>query len=188
MKIELSIEPAKVMIESKTEAPLTPPRSSRTADPVLPLFRLKKILVPVDFSGCSKKALQYAIPFARQFGAELILLHVAQSYPPMPEMGPVDVENLVDAHEQLAALQGTVGNVVPSKTMVRTGSPQGEIIEAAKEFDIDLIVLATHGRRGLEHVLLGSTAEKVVRHAGCPILIVRENEHEFIVNDPAPVE
>jgi universal stress protein A len=49
-------------------------------------------------------------------------------------------------------------------------------------------VLATHGRRGLEHVLLGSTAEKVVRHAGCPILIVRENEHEFIVNDPAPVE
>jgi len=160
---------------------------SGTRDAALPTFRLKKILVPVDFSGCSKKALQYSIALARQFGAELTLLHVVQPYPPMPEMGPIDAESVQDAHEELAAFQRTIGDAANSKTMVRTGAPHVEIIDTAKEEDIDLIVISTHGRTGLEHVLLGSTAEKVVRHAVCPVLTVREHEREFIVQGTAQV-
>ena len=109
------------------------------------------------------------------------LLHVVQPYPPMPEMGPVDVESVQDTQEQLATFQGIIGDVVSSNTMVRTGAAHVEIVAAAKELDIDLIVLSTHGRTGLAHVLLGSTAEKVVRHCGCPVLTVREHEREFVV-------
>jgi len=185
MKIKPSNEPGKVIVELGPREAQLPPLSSGTMEKALPAFQIKKILVPVDFSDCSKKALQYAIPLARQFGAELTLLHVVQPYPPMPEMGPVDVETIQDAHEQLATFRGAVGDVVPSNTIVRTGSAHVEIIDAAKEFDIDLIVLSTHGRTGLEHVLLGSTAEKVVRHAGCPVLVVREHEREFIVQGTA---
>lgn len=165
----------------ETNAPHLSAESPRTSDAGLPVFRLKKILVPVDFSTRSKKALHYAISLARQFGAELTVLHVVQSYPPIPEMGPVDVESVQDAHEELAVFQEAIGQAVASKTVVRTGTAYEEIIKASKELDIDLIVLSTHGRTGLEHVLLGSTAEKVVRHAGCPVLIVREHERDFVV-------
>ncbi|MCX6926594.1 MAG: universal stress protein [Verrucomicrobia bacterium] len=63
---------------------------------------------------------------------------------------------------------------------MRQGDPPFGIVDTAKELGIDLIIISTHGHNGLERVLLGSTAEKVVRHAGCPVLVVRENEHEFI--------
>ena len=181
MKIKPTDEQNKVIAESETNASQLPTQSSHTADAVLPAFRLKKLLVPVDFSACSRKALHYAISLARQFGAELTVLHVVQAYPPMPEMGPVDVESVQDAHEELAVLQETIGHAIASKTMVRTGTAYAEIINAAKELDIDLVVLSTHGRTGLVHVLLGSTAEKVARHAGCPVLIVREHERDFVV-------
>ena len=65
-------------------------------------------------------------------------------------------------------------------TTVRVGRPFHEIVEAAREGNADLIILATHGHTGLKHMLLGSTAENVVRHASCPVLIVREQEHEFV--------
>jgi universal stress protein A len=150
---------------------------------VLPAFKLKKILVPVDFSACSRKALEYAIPLAEQFGAELTLLHVLPSSPPVPELGPVDVVGIDDATQELEALQASVRTAVPSQSVlriVRTGDPQVEIIRVARQRGIDLIVLSTHGRTGLSRVLLGSTAEKVVRHAPCPVLVVRQQEHEFV--------
>ena len=68
---------------------------------------------------------------------------------------------------------------MPFNAVVREGEPHSEIVAAAEELATDLIVLSTHGRTGIAHVFLGSTAEKVVRHAGCPVLIVREREHEF---------
>jgi nucleotide-binding universal stress UspA family protein len=181
MNIEPGNKPGEVAIEPGLKDAIVSPQDSAMIEPMRPAFRLRKILVPVDFSECSSKALQYAIAFARQFGAELVLLHVVHPYPPMPEMGPVDAESMVDAHEQMESFQKTVGSVVPCKTMVRTGSGHGEIIAMAKELGVDLIVISTHGRTGLEHVLLGSTAEKVVRHAGCPVLVVRQHQHEFIV-------
>jgi universal stress protein A len=145
-----------------------------------PVFKLKTILVPVDFSDCSKKALQYAIPFARQFDAELILLHVVPSYPPVPEMAPVDTESIEDAKKDLEAFRMMIGDAARSDIVVRWGEPDAAILMVAKEFGVDLIILSTHGRTGLARVILGSTAEKVVRHARCPVLVVREHQHEFI--------
>jgi universal stress protein A len=158
--------------------------SSKAASAATPRFQLRRILVPLDFSECSQKALQYALPFARQFGAELFLLHVVRPYVTVIEMAPVEMESAEEAQEGLDKLQAMTGTGVASRTLIRTGTPYYEITTAAKEFDIDLIILSTHGRSGLAHVLMGSTTDKVVRHAGCPVLIVREHEHEFIVGGP----
>lgn len=150
---------------------------------VLPVFQLKKILVPVDFSECSRKALQYAIPLARQFGAELTLLYVMEPLVLLPTaeaLPQVMAESAEDAQASLEILRETVGDDLACQTLVRDGSPHLEIVDAAKALDIDLIILSTHGRTGLGHILLGGTAEKVVRRAGCPVLIVREHGHEFI--------
>jgi nucleotide-binding universal stress UspA family protein len=148
--------------------------------PAANVFSLKRILVPLDFSDCSKKALQYAIPFAKQFEAELTLLSVVEPYPAVPEMAPTDFETIADTRRGLEELRETVTNAVQAKTMVRTGAPETEIAYAAADIGADLIIIATHGRKGLTRMVLGSTAEKVVRHAPCPVLIVREKEREFI--------
>ncbi len=151
----------------------------------LSVFQLKKILVPVDFSECASKALQYALPFARQFSATILVTHVIQPYIPIPEMTGVDVE-LIDAqmHEaaerELKVLCKSLPNDVSFEQVLRVGNAHLEIVKAAKELAADLIIVATHGRSGLAHVFLGSTAERVTRHAGCPVLVVRENEREFV--------
>lgn len=151
----------------------------------LPVFQLKRILVPVDFSECASKALEYALPFARQFGATLLVTHVIQPYIPIPEMTGVDVE-LIEAQMREAAERElkVVCKALPadvvSEQVLRIGHPQTEIVRAAKELNADLIIVSTHGRSGLAHVFLGSTAERVIRHAGCPVLVVRENEREFV--------
>jgi nucleotide-binding universal stress UspA family protein len=141
-------------------------------------FSVKKILVPVDFSDCSKKALQYAVPFAKKFGAELELLHVVEPYPPIPEMGPVEMETLQDAKTSLLALCRTISDLKTHGTL-RTGTPANEIVVCARELGIDLIVMSTHGHTGLTRMFLGSTAEKVVRHAPCPVLSLHESEREL---------
>ena len=149
-------------------------------------FELKRILVPIDFSDCSKKALQYAIPFARQFGAELTLLHVVQVNYYAGDFGTVDVallegEMRKNGQLQLDSLAAEMADRdIYSKTEVRTGRTTSEIVNLARETNVDLIILATHGHTGLKHVLLGSVAENVVRHAPCPVLIVRELEHDFV--------
>jgi nucleotide-binding universal stress UspA family protein len=154
------------------------------------LLKLKTILVPTDFSKESKKALRYAIPFARQFNAGIILINVVQPHYVGGEFGVVDFPVIEaglqkDSAEQLAALATkNVRDLVPVKTVVRTGSPVNEIIDAAKALKADLVILSTHGRTGLRHVLLGSVAENVVRHAPCPVLIVRAHEREFVTPQP----
>jgi universal stress protein A len=169
-----------VVVELGPRETQLPPLTATQTTGVLPIFNLKRILVPVDFSPCSKKALQYAIPFAQQFDAELTLLYVLQPNPPMLEMAPVETENVRDATRELEALRGTVPAAIRAGAVVRTGQPHFEIIEVAKQSGSDLIILSTHGRSGFERVLLGSTAEKVIRHAHCPVLVVREHEHEFL--------
>lgn len=159
------------------EAPVA--LTSQDASGAAPAFGLKRILVPVDFSPCSEKALAYAVPFARQFGAELTLLHVVQPYPPIAEMGPVDTDVVQEAKQDLEKLRAQVG-IPPACSLLRVGDPDLEILDAAKTLGIDLIILSTHGRTGLGHLLLGSTTEKVVRHAPCPVLVVREHERDFI--------
>jgi len=151
----------------------------------VPRFTLKKILAPVDFSVCSKKALHYAAPFAKQFGAQLTLIFVLQSYPPTLELA--DIDPTAEAKAELEDLRKSVAHIVPAETVLRRGEPYREIIRAASEFQIDLIILSTHGRSGVARMVLGSTAEKVVRHAGCPVLVVRENEREFVAQDAESV-
>ena len=144
------------------------------------LFNLQHILVPVDFSDCSKKAVQYAVHFAKQFGAELTLLHVAPLYPIVSEMGPFNIEDFQDGRTNLEIVRLTIGDFVPCHTLLRTGTPAIEIAGVARELNMDLIILSTHGHKGLTRVILGSTAEMVMRHAPCPVLVVREKEHDFL--------
>jgi universal stress protein A len=150
-----------------------------------PYVQLKRILVPVDFSEHSEKALKYAARFAEQFGSNVTLLHVIQPmvYPADFGYPPTVVDTLDDVvraqvEERLATLAHVSSPAAQS--LVRVGQPYFEIAAAARELEVDLIIIATHGRTGLKHVLLGSTAERVVRHAPCPVLTVRPREHDFV--------
>ncbi len=145
-----------------------------------PPFRIQKILVPVDFSDCAMKAVHYAVAFAHQFNAELHLLHVAEPLAAVPELGPVSIMPLRESAEALEVLRANVSDTTECHALLRSGSPCTEIVKAAAELEVDLILISTRGHRGVAHMLLGSTAEKVVRYAGCPVLIVRECERDFV--------
>jgi nucleotide-binding universal stress UspA family protein len=150
-------------------------------------LRLRHILVPVDFSDSSRKALQYAEPLARQFQAEIQLVHVAEIVAPPPDLMIVadtealSAENRELGAKRLAGWQQALGSRVRVNSTVRLGNPKHEIIQTAKETNTDLIVMGMHGRSGLARLLTGSTTEHVVRHAPCPVLVVREREHDFLV-------
>jgi universal stress protein A len=149
------------------------------------LLKLKRVLVPVDFSDCSRKALAYAVPFAKQFGAELVIAYVVQPYIPVPEMSAVDTTDMLaqmreSGKSELEKLRLSITADVKIETLLRVGHPAQEIVKAAAEIDADLILLSTHGRTGLGRMFFGSVAEHVTRYAGCPVLTVREREHEFV--------
>jgi universal stress protein A len=149
---------------------------------------LKKILVPIDFSEYSKKALKYAFRFAEQFGASLTLLYVVEPtvYPADFSFGQVGFPNVEDelrkkGEEELhAMIAEMIKDQVPAAAVVKTGLPFVEVTAYAAENDIDLIIVATHGHTGVEHILFGSTAEKIVRKAPCPVLVVRQKEKDFL--------
>ena len=140
----------------------------------------KKVLVPVDFSKTSLDAWTYALEYAAQFGADLMLLHVVEPAPFMADLANVPMALSDREAAQTAALRldeiapEDSTRASPIKKLVRIGRAYQEIIEAAKKERADLIIIATHGYTGLKHTLLGSTAEKVVRHAPCPVLVVRK--------------
>ena len=151
-----------------------------------PLLNIKRILVPSDFSPASGKALDYAFHFARLCNSEVTLLHVLESADgflddPTVLSGP-EKELEKNARENLNALiRASRSRGVPeTQSLIRIGVPTHEIVETAKELDVDLIVIATHGFTGWRHFTIGSTAERVARAAPCPVLVVREKEHEFI--------
>lgn len=156
-------------------------KSVRAATTIKPPFPLKRILVPIDFSDYSKNALKFAVPFAQHFNAELLLLYVIEPiyYPADFGFGQVGMPDMEQDLEETAKreleelVQTHINKRVQSQTMIRTGKPFLEIINTAKEEKIDLIMIATHGHTGVEHLLFGSTAEKVVRKAPCPVLVVR---------------
>jgi universal stress protein A len=151
------------------------------------VLHLKKILVPTDFSETSKKAVQYALRFAEQFGCKTALLYVVE--PATPMIGaPLAVEPFTDkdefsmAEKDLAALaaESHTNGAHSVNSFVRIGHAPNEITKAAKDLDVDLIIIATHGYTSWRHLCIGSTAERVVRTAPCPVLVVREKEHEFV--------
>lgn len=149
-------------------------------------FSLKEILVPVDFTECTDKALSYALPFARQFGASLTLLHVVEpAVGAASEVALVNVCSDKEAQRKLANMKARVEKQVKCQTVLRKGFAATEIIDVASERNCDLIILSTHGRTGLDRLISGSTSEKVVRRAGCPILVVRPHGHDFVGDQPA---
>lgn len=141
---------------------------------------IKKVLVPIDFSDYSKSALKYAVNFSKLFNAEIILIYVVEPviYPPDFSMGQIAMPSLNTEWDERAKdeLDKLAKSEISTsvKTILKTGKPFIEIIETAKEENIDLIIIATHGHTGVEHILFGSTAEKVVRKAPCPVLTLRE--------------
>lgn len=143
---------------------------------------IKKILVPIDFSDYSKSALRYAVSFAKLFNSEMVLIYVVEPiiYPPDFSMGQIAIPSMntewdKTANEQLEKLsKSEIPGNIKVKTLVKTGKPFVEIIETAADENTDLIIIATHGHSGVEHILFGSTAEKVVRKAPCPVLTLRE--------------
>jgi universal stress protein A len=156
------------------ESKAQPDRAAKSAS-----FRAERILVPIDFSDPSRAALRYASSLSQQFGAKLILFYAVEPVATHDfDYHPLMVDSseiMTKAERQLNHIceregvdEGSVAEVV-----VRKGVAHAEIAAAAKELKADLIVIATHGRTGLKHVLLGSTAERVVRHAHCPVLVVR---------------
>ncbi len=144
-------------------------------------FAIHRILVPIDFSEHSKNALRYAVAFAGEMCAELILVYVVEPaiYPADFSFGQVAMPNVeVELRdrgevelEQLA--KSEIKGDLRIKTFVRTGKPFLEISSVATEEKVDLIIIATHGHTGVEHLLFGGTAEKVVRKAPCNVLVVR---------------
>lgn len=143
---------------------------------------IKKILVPVDFSDYSKNALRYAVSFAKLFNAKMYIQYVVEPavYPADFSLGQVaipttDVDMAQRAENELNRLaEEEIGSSVEYEKIIKTGKPFMEIIEAASEIDADLIIIATHGHTGVEHLLFGSTAEKVVRKSPCPVLTLRD--------------
>jgi nucleotide-binding universal stress UspA family protein len=148
-------------------------------------IKLDRILAPTDFSDCSKKALQYAIAFAKQFRSEIQCLHVLEILYEVEEAGIAETQAFQKSRQEASKRQmetfveEAIGQA-PAKGEIKLGSPYREIIQMADDRHVDLIIIGTHGRSGLGHFLLGSTTERVVRHARCPVLVVREREHEFI--------
>ena len=146
------------------------------------MISIRRILVPTDLRDASIPAVRYGADIADKFGAELVLLSVvhdlALAVPdavmPTP-VGAPDLEALIAASKDgMTNLIGELGiGRLNPRTEVRIGAPAAEIVAAAGDLKADLICLGTHGRSGLAHLLLGSVAEKVIRHAPCPVLTVR---------------
>jgi universal stress protein A len=160
---------------------------------IFPPLHLRKLLVPTDFSANSKKALIYAVRLAQRNNSSLILFHAFEP-PGFVRQLPQDYS--YEFHEEtmkqcdtamrrsaetLGMLSEAVkGSNIQIETSQRLGTPYEEIVKFAKEKEMDLIVIATHGYTGLNHFLLGSTAERVVRLAPCPVLVVRQEERDFV--------
>jgi len=146
-----------------------------------PELAIRRMLVPIDFSPPSRAALAFARPLVEKFQAELHLVHVfAADYPlasmaALPLVVPqIEVERRVRSHLQSAAKRETA-IIRRENVHARKGRPFQEICRLARELRVDLIVTATRGRTGLKHLALGSTAERVVRHAPCPVLVVHRH-------------
>jgi nucleotide-binding universal stress UspA family protein len=152
---------------------------------------IRKVLFTTDFSDLANHALPYAIKMAKIYGAELIMLHAVTIYdndPNDPEyhfpyLQKYCEQATINADDRFQICYEKAGDsgVKVRKALVQGISPHAAILEFIEgEDDIGMICMSTHGRSGLKHVLLGSVAENVIRYADCPVLVVKQTEHEFI--------
>jgi universal stress protein A len=185
MKVKPGRSPGRVTVElNRRDEPLIERGLEEARGTGWP-FQLKNILVPTDFSDFSQRALEYAVPLAKKFGAKITLFHAVEpAYYPGNEVMPIELEEMTESMtsegkrmlEQIR--EEDIPSDIDSKELVTLGRAYNEIILAASSEHADIIVIATHGYTGLKHILMGSTAERVVRHATCPVLVVRERKHE----------
>lgn len=149
----------------------------------------KKILCPVDFSEFTDETLAYAVDIAKKYQSELHLLHV------IPNLNYFTPYESFLTPENLVAVEKNIENEinddfdkilnkldVPAKKIIKNGAAFVEIIEYAASESIDLIIMGTHGRSGIKHVLIGSVAEKTIRKATCPVLTVRPKSRQFTIS------
>ena len=142
------------------------------------MMAIERILVPIDFSASSLRALDEAVEFSRPYEAELILLFVVERgyyESPMlvPGSGSILEHQARASEEKLKEISKNLAKAgVRCRTLIETGVAYQAIVESAKKVHADLIVLSSHGRTGLAHVLIGSVAERVVQHATCSVLVV----------------
>lgn len=151
-------------------------------------MRIRSILLPTDFSECGNYALSYAASLARTFGASIICVHVIE--PMVPTVGysgmtePLPIADISDQLEdsaerelpKIAECEECAGLEV--EELIVHGEAASEIVRVAKDRRVDLIVVSSHGRTGWGRILFGSTAEAVVRHASCPVLVVKPSQEE----------
>lgn len=154
------------------------------------MLTLKTILVPTDFSEASEAALEYAKGLAQAFGASIHVVHVTEDLLAHAWSAEVYVASMPNLREEIdKEARDRLATMVTDderarfnvSTAVIAGNPFLEIVRYAKANDIDLIVIGTHGRGPIAHMLLGSVAEKVVRKSPCPVLTVRSAQHEFVM-------
>jgi nucleotide-binding universal stress UspA family protein len=162
---------------------------------MVPRINIESILTPTDFSPTSERALDFAVTLAGQSGASLHLLHVV-AYPVEPDGWPeaylagfagLRQQLRGDAERQIAALAKSISGVKVT-TEVAEGAPARAILEVAKARKCQLIVMGTHGRGGVSHLLLGSVAERVVRTSPCPVLTVSDAAAEATAPAAATAE
>ena len=149
------------------------------------MINIKNILCPVDHSDCSKEALKYAVSFAIKDNSKLYLLHVIdirtfdESINAMTPQIPDDKTLAQLKTKLLDCIPEEIRDDMDVEALVVQGIPFVEIISTAKKNDVDMIVLGSHGRTGITHMMMGSVSEKVVRKAPCPVLIVRKSDQKF---------
>ncbi len=143
------------------------------------MAEIKTILFPTDFTEASVKVLPYATYLADKLGAKLMVLFVVEElskyanfYVPHSALDNLEAELMESARKKMESFVEDYFEGFPVETMIRRGDVPEEIIKVAEEKEIDLIVMGTHGRKGLEKVLLGSVAERVVKGAPCPVMTV----------------
>lgn len=157
------------------------------------MISLKRILVATDFGEAADAALAYGRELSRIFHARLDVIHVVEnvltrgfgaegyvaSYPELQQ----EVEDAADRQLTSLLTEEERQRLPAATTMLKSNSPALTIVGYAKENDVDLIIMGTHGRGAIAHLLMGSVAERVVRTAPCPVLTVRHPEHEFVLPD-----
>lgn len=150
-------------------------------------MKIERILFPIDFSEGAMNALDYAISLAKEYNAKLYLLHVVHDVSMTAgwQVPHIRIDELYRSMEESASkelekcCQEELKGVKDIEKIVLKGIPDDEILKVARDKKIDLIIIGTHGRTGIDRLLFGSTAEKVVRKAPCPVLSVRLPEHRI---------
>jgi universal stress protein A len=150
------------------------------------MFKINTILCPVDISDAAHKAVGYAKEFAASTGASIYLLHVVEPIP----IPPVDASlNYIQIEEELEKAAETDLNTLKDSLAssglkvdgsLETGNPADIILEKAEELQANFIIMGSHGRKGLNRLIMGSVADAVIRKSDCPVLIVKSDEKEFI--------